>query len=77
MADEDPHESSALVKFVNSVRDATLPILNVNAVGRAGYTPLTGRVSGPDHGAVGVRYIRTMLVADGEMDGQLPEAILY
>lgn len=70
-------ESPSPAKLVEMVRNATRPFLDVNAVTRAGYTPLFGCVSGPDHGAMGVHYINLGLVGDGEIDAQRPEAIIY
>jgi hypothetical protein len=71
------HENVSPAKLVEVVRNATRQFVDVNTAVRAGYTPLFGCVSGPDHGAMGVHYINTTLVGDGEIDGQRPEAIIY
>lgn len=71
------HESASPARLVQLVRNATRQFVDVNNVTAGGYTPLFGCVSGPDHGAMGVHYINTTLVGDGEIDGQRPEAIIY
>lgn len=80
-AGQDQHdhalESASPATLIQVVRDATRQFVDVNAATVAGYTPLFGCVSGPDHGAMGVHYINTALVGDGEIDAQRPEAIIY
>jgi hypothetical protein len=63
--------------LVQIVRDATQQFNDVNAAGLAGYGPAFGCVSGPDHGAMGIHYIKGELVADGEIDAAHPEALIY
>jgi hypothetical protein len=74
---EHAHENAAPARLVQVVRSATRQFADVNTATYAGYTPLFGCVSGPDHGAMGVHYINTALVGDGEIDSQTPEAIIY
>lgn len=69
------HASSA--KLVQAVRDATRQFIDVNAATAAGYEPLFGCVTGPDHGAMGVHYIKLALVASGEIDVSQPQALIY
>ncbi len=76
-AQEHAHDGAAPAKLVQLVRNATSQFADVNAATAAGYTPLFGCVSGPDHGAMGVHYINLPFVGDGEIDGQHPEAIIY
>jgi hypothetical protein len=71
------HENASPAKLVELVRGFTSLFVNVNAATGAGYAPLFGCVSGPDHGAMGVHFINTALVEDGEINGQRPEAIIY
>lgn len=71
------HAEAAPAKLVELVRDATRQFSDVNAATRAGYQPLFGCVSGPDHGAMGIHYINLALVADGKIDAAHPEAIIY
>lgn len=71
------HAESSPAKLVELVRAATQQFSDVNAATRAGYQPLFGCVSGPDHGAMGIHYINLALVADGKIDAAHPEAIIY
>ncbi len=75
--DQHHHAGTSPAKLVALVRSVTWQFVDVNAVTSAGYTPLFGCVSGPDHGAMGIHYINTSLVGDGEIDGKRPEAIIY
>lgn len=59
------------------VRNNTRQFIDVYAAVSAGYQPLFGCVSGPDHGAMGVHYINLALVGDGEIDASRPEALIY
>ena len=82
-AADDPHAALAhhanavSAKLIDVVRLATRPYLDVNAATAAGYQPAFGCISGPDHGAMGVHYINGGLVADGQIDGAHPEAMIY
>jgi hypothetical protein len=71
------HEHAAPAKLVQLVRDATRQFIDVNAAIAAGYEPFLGCVSGPDHGAMGVHYVNSALVGDGEIDASRPEALIY
>lgn len=72
------HSTPAVTaKLVKIVRNATGQFIDVNAAVAAGYQPLFGCVSGPDHGAMGVHYINLGLYGDGEIDESRPEAIIY
>jgi hypothetical protein len=64
-------------KLVQIVRTATLPFIDVNAAGPAGYSPAFGCVSGPDQGAMGIHYVNGTLVGDGQIDEMHPEALIY
>lgn len=75
--DHTKHEFNSRSKLVQVVRDATRRFADVNAAVQAGYKPLFGCVSGPDHGAMGIHYIDTALVGDGKIDASRPEAIIY
>ena len=59
------------------VRDATRQFLDVNAATAQGYGPFLGCVSGPDHGAMGIHYVKPELVGDGEIEASTPEALIY
>jgi hypothetical protein len=71
------HSYAPTAKLVEVVRNVTRPFTDVNAVGPAGYQPLFGCVTGPDHGAMGVHYVNLSLVGDGQIDAAHPEAIIY
>ena len=71
------HEQAVPAKLVQLVRDATRQFINVNAATAAGYQPFLGCVTGPDHGAMGVHYVKGDLVGDGEIDASKPEALIY
>ncbi len=64
-------------RLVELVRNATRQYTNVNAATAADYKPFLGCVSGPDHGAMGIHYVNGNLVADGEIDANKPEALIY
>ena len=63
-------------KLVQDVQDATQTFLDVHNL-PAGYEPLFGCVSGPDHGAMGIHYVNLALVGDGRIDLSQPEAVIY
>jgi hypothetical protein len=49
-------------KLVQIVREATAQYVDVNNAAAAGYGPVLGCVSGPDHGAMGVHYVNGNLI---------------
>jgi hypothetical protein len=63
-------------ELVRVVRVATQKYLDVNAAINAGYSPVLGCVSGPDHGAMGVHYLNGSLL-NGEVDATQPQALIY
>jgi hypothetical protein len=64
-------------KLVGIVRNATTRYLDdVRAATAAGYSPVLGCVSGPDHGAMGVHYVNSSLV-NGPIDPTQPQALIY
>ncbi len=71
------HDQSPPAKLVQVVRESTRQFIDVNAATAAGYQPMFGCVSGPDHGAMGVHYINLPLFGDGEIDESHPEALIY
>jgi hypothetical protein len=71
------HDEVAPAKLVQIVRNATRQFENVNVATGAGYQPMFGCVSGPDHGAMGVHYINGVLVGDGQVEATKPEALIY
>lgn len=71
------HGAQLPAKLVQDVRTATRQYQDVNAAISAGYGPFLGCVSGPDHGAMGIHYVNGPLVADGLIDVNHPEALIY
>ena len=63
-------------ELVQVVRQATQKYTNVNTAISAGYQPVLGCVSGPDHGAMGVHYLNPSLL-NGEVDATQPQALIY
>ena len=72
------HSEQAQVpaELVQVVRQATQKYIDVNAAINAGYHPVLGCVSGPDHGAMGVHYLNAGLL-NGELDATAPQALIY
>ena len=75
-----PMDHSAVTQappeLVQVVRGATQKYVDVNAAINAGYSPVLGCVSGPDHGAMGVHYLNASLL-NGEVDATQPQALIY
>jgi hypothetical protein len=69
-----PGQESLLVL---QVREATRQFIDVNNAEKAGYAPVFGCVTGPDHGAMGIHYVNGTLVGDGQIDVFHPEALIY
>ena len=72
----DHSEHTQPAELVQAVRDATQKYIDVNAAINAGYAPVLGCVSGPDHGAMGVHYLNAGLL-NGELDATAPQALIY
>jgi hypothetical protein len=75
-----PMDHSAVTQappeLVQVVREATQKYTDVNAAINAGYHPILGCVSGPDHGAMGVHYVNASLL-NGEVEATQPQALIY
>jgi hypothetical protein len=75
-----PMDHSAVAQappeLVQVVRENTQKYVDVNAAINAGYSPVLGCVSGPDHGAMGVHYLKASLL-NGEVDATQPQALIY
>lgn len=63
--------------LVDTVRQATSTFADVAEAEKAGYGLFHGCVSGTTSGAMGVHFVNGDLVADGELDVEQPEALLY
>jgi hypothetical protein len=63
-------------ELVLAVRQATQQFTDPVAAMNAGYQPVLGCVSGPDHGAMGVHYLNGALLT-GDVDASKPQALIY
>lgn len=70
------HDAS-MAPLAQEVRRATQRYQNVAAATAAGYAPFLGCVSSPQDGAMGIHYVNSALVADGQLDASRPEALMY
>jgi hypothetical protein len=68
--------TQASPELVQVVRGATQKYTDFNAAIDAGYHPVLGCVSGPDHGAMGVHFLNASLL-NGELDATQPQALIY
>jgi hypothetical protein len=73
-SDQNVERSSGVVR---DVRRATHEFQNVNAAIAAGYVSTGSCVSGPNGGAMGVHYVNEAFIADGVLDVQRPEVLVY
>ncbi len=63
--------------LVQIVREATAQYVDVNNATAEGYGPLFGCVSGSDHGAMGIHYIKKSLLNPTTIDATHPQALIY
>lgn len=80
IAQSDRQQVESLEKtagFVRDVRRATHEFQNVTAATAAGYVSTRSCVSGPSGGAMGVHYVNEAFIADGVLDVQRPEVLVY
>src|SRR3954464_12585453 len=63
--------------LVEHVRQVTQGYHDVRQAMDAGYVQFLGCVSGPQKGAMGVHFVNSSLVGDGELDVDRPEALIY
>jgi hypothetical protein len=63
-------------KLVEIVRNATQQYRDVAEATAAGYSPVLGCVSGSDHGAMGIHYVKGSLL-NGPIDATQPQALIY
>jgi hypothetical protein len=68
------HNSDTLVE---QVARAIQPFASPDAAIKAGYEPFLGCVSGPQEGAMGIHYVNSTLVGDGQVSVERPEALMY
>lgn len=77
LANDAGHDHHSSAKLVRIVQQHTQQFIDVSNTHDAGYDPLFGCVTGPDHGAMGIHYINLGLVGDGGLDERYPEALIY
>jgi hypothetical protein len=75
-AGED-HGHQVPAGLVREVRLATEDFRDVNVAYSAGYAPSGGCVSGSEEGAMGLHLANGQLFADGALDAQHPEVLVY
>jgi hypothetical protein len=63
--------------FVRQVRQITQKFQDVAAATAAGYVSTRSCASGPNQGAMGVHYVNESLIADGVLEVQRPEVLVY
>lgn len=63
--------------LVEVVEQAAGQFSDPAAAEAAGYEPVTGCVSGPQEGAMGLHFVKGELVGDGQLDPAQPEALIY
>jgi len=70
------HTDSPLIK---KVHDATAKYRDINVAlyKEKGWAVATPCVSGPDHGAMGIHVVQGSRIADGVVDPNYPEALIY
>jgi hypothetical protein len=71
------HDSSQPQTLVDVVREATAQFLDPQTAVAAGYVPKPVCVTGPNEGAMGVHFVNPTLLADGKLDPQRPETLVY
>ncbi len=62
--------------LVQTVRDATKQYIDISNAIADEYAPLFGCVSGSDHGAMGIHYVKKSLL-NGTIDVNHPQALIY
>jgi hypothetical protein len=70
------HDHASPPRLVQLVRAATEKYIDVNDATADGYGPFLGCISGSDHGAMGVHYVKGALL-NGEIDVAHPQALIY
>jgi hypothetical protein len=63
--------------LIEVVRQSTERFRDVAVAQAEGYTLQFGCVTGPDAGAMGLHFVNSALVADGEIDPTRPEIVIY
>jgi hypothetical protein len=80
IAQSDQPQAESLERapgLVRDVRRATHEFQDVTAAIAAGYVSTRSCVSGPSGGAMGVHFVNEAFIADGVLDVQRPEVLVY
>lgn len=80
LAHDEHHEGDhpeAAPGLVRDVRQATQRFQDATAATAAGYVSARNCESGPNRGAMGVHYVNDAFIADGVLDVQRPEVLVY
>lgn len=72
-----PASKTDASNLVGVVREATKRFADVSVAKAEGYALQFGCVSGADAGAMGLHYVNSSLVGDGELDPARPEIVIY
>ncbi len=77
--DHDSHHSQTHSPLIQKVHDANKRYIDINVAlhHEKGWVVGTPCVSGPDHGAMGFHIVNPGRVADGIIDPEYPEALIY
>ena len=78
--EDDAHDrgrADSMAGLVGEVRSATQRFLDPTDATAAGYVSTGSCVSGPEQGAMGVHYVNEAFIADGILDVQRPEVLVY
>lgn len=77
--DHSSHDQKVSAALVKKVRDGVSKFADVNVAVNAGYGPLFGCVTGPDHGAMGIHYVSGAALASAVngFDTSKPQALIY
>jgi hypothetical protein len=70
-------QSESSSEFVRNVREATQRFQDARSATAEGYVSTRNCVSGPNQGAMGVHYVNDAFIADGILDVQRPEVLVY
>jgi hypothetical protein len=70
-------EHRTMATLIDVVRAATDPFHDPAQAAVSGYASAGSCVSGPEEGAMGVHWVNEVLVGDGALDAQRPEALIY
>lgn len=77
MANEGEERPAVPGGLVHAVREATRSFQDAAAATAAGYVSEGSCASGPNDGAMGIHYVNAPYIADGILDAQRPEVLVY